>query len=144
MELSVPTEVVLASFIDQPLTVYFDSETNNIYFEYVYQSINISSSTNILTINFVSSEEIPISLIEVLRGPPGLSEEDTMYSKRVDFITDNLLYRGEAVVGSSESASQWRLRKIVLGVDGDVTEIWASGSALFDKQWSERLTYTYT
>ena len=72
------------------------------------------------------------------------SEEDTMYSKRVDFVTDNLLYKGEAVVGASESASVWRIRKIVIDTDGDVTETWASGTALFDKAWSDRLTLTYT
>lgn len=76
-------------------------------------------------------------------GPPGVSEEDIMYSKRIDFISDSELYRGEAAVGSAESSAVWRIRKIVIGNDGDVTETWASGTANFDKVWNDRVSFTY-
>lgn len=75
---------------------------------------------------------------------PAIGEEDMVYSKRIDFVSDAELYRGEAAVGSTEAAALWRIRKIVLAADGDVTETWASGTANFDKQWSLRATYTYT
>ena len=78
------------------------------------------------------------------QGAPGVSEEDVMYSKRVDFITDLELYRGEAAVGSSESSAVWRIRKVTLAIDGDVAEKWASGTALFDKVWADRASLTYT
>lgn len=71
------------------------------------------------------------------------NEEDIMYSKRVDFVSDNELYKAEAVVGASESAAVWRIRKMSLGVDGDVTETWASGDANFDKVWADRASLTY-
>lgn len=77
-------------------------------------------------------------------GPTGISEDDIVYSKRVDFVTDNLLYRGEALVGTSEAASLWRIRRVTIGVDGDVTEVWASGTANFDKVWDNRLLLIYT
>lgn len=77
-------------------------------------------------------------------GPPGISEEEIMYSKRIDFISDNELYRGEAAVGSAESSAVWRIRKIVIGNDGDVTETWASGTANFDKVWVNRTLLTYS
>lgn len=77
-------------------------------------------------------------------GSPGIVEEDIMYSKRVDFISDTELYRGEAAVGSSENLAVWRIRKIVLAGDGDVTETWAAGTALFDKIWADRVSLTYT
>ena len=67
-----------------------------------------------------------------------------VYSKRIDFVNDSVLYRGEASVGTLESAAAWRIRKIVLALDGDVTETWASGTALFDKIWSDRATYNYS
>jgi hypothetical protein len=72
------------------------------------------------------------------------SEEDTMYSKRIDFINDSTLYRGEAAVGSYENLEVWRIRKIAMSsIDGDITETWASGNALFNKIWVDRTTYTY-
>lgn len=78
------------------------------------------------------------------QGSPGVSEEDVMHSKRVDFITDLELYRGEAPVGSSENSAVWRIRKVTLAVDGDVVEKWASGTASFDKVWADRVSLTYT
>lgn len=93
------------------------------------------------------TEEILIQLAPILRGPPGPTgtyEDELMYSKRIDFITDNLLYKAEAAVGSSESAPVWRIRYITISNDSDVMEVWASGTAEFDKQWTERATYIYS
>jgi len=71
------------------------------------------------------------------------SDEEMPFAKRVDFISDNELYKGEAVVGTADTTNVWRIRKVVIGVDNDVTETWASGTATYDKRWSDRLTYTY-
>lgn len=73
-----------------------------------------------------------------------VSEDEMVYSKRVDFITESFLYKGEATVGSSEAATVWRIRKIVIGTDGDITETWASGSADFSQVWNNRLLLTYS
>jgi hypothetical protein len=81
-----------------------------------------------------------------VQGTSGLIEgEEIVYSKRVDFISDNLLYKGDATIGSLTSAPVWRIRQIsIASLDGDVTEIWAGGSALFDKVWDNRLNLTYS
>jgi hypothetical protein len=71
------------------------------------------------------------------------SDEEMPYAKRIDFITENELYRAEAAVGTLDSSPAWRIRKIVIGADNDVTETWAGGSALYDKVWNDRLSYTY-
>jgi hypothetical protein len=79
------------------------------------------------------------------QGPPGVSgEEDVPYSKRIDFVTENELYKGEAAVGSTETSTSWRIKKIVIAGDGDVAETWAGGTAQFDKTWSLRASYTYS
>lgn len=78
------------------------------------------------------------------QGPAGPSEEDNMYSKRIDFVTDTQIYKAEASVGSAESAAVWRIRFIQIYGDGDVTETWASGNSNFDKAWTDRATLTYT
>jgi len=78
-------------------------------------------------------------------GAPGLVEEEIVYAKRVDFISDETLYRGEANPGTLDGANVWRIRKINIAyIDGDVTETWADGSAAFTKVWDDRLSYTYT
>ncbi len=90
---------------------------------------------------------VPTVVVTGIMGPPGpagTSEEDMSYSKRVDFVSDSIIYRGEAVVGSSESSPVWRIRYITLGVDGDVSETWASGNANFDKVWADRALLSYS
>jgi hypothetical protein len=71
------------------------------------------------------------------------TDEEMPYAKRVDFITDNELYKGEAAVGSLETSSVWRIHKLVIGADGDVSETWASGVSTYTFKWSDRLIYTY-
>jgi len=104
----------------------------------------------------VSLTEAPVSVmvdnpaLSVLtvgiQGPPGVVEEEIVYAKRVDFSADgSYLYRAEAVPGTAESANVWRIRRIdIAQSDGDVTETWAEGNALFNKVWDDRLTYTYS
>ena len=77
------------------------------------------------------------------QGPPGIVEEQMVYSKRVDFISENLLYKGEASVGSSENLPVWRIQKIVIGNDGDVTITWADGNSNFDNVWVNHESLTY-
>jgi hypothetical protein len=76
-------------------------------------------------------------------GKPGVVEDDVPYSKRIDFIDDNNFYKGEAVPGTQETSTLWRISKVEIASDSDVTTTWASGNAEFDKAWSQRLTYTY-
>jgi len=77
-------------------------------------------------------------------GPPGAPSEDTiMYSKRVDFNGDTLLYKGEALPGTLDSAPNWRISKVEILSDGDVITTWASGSADFSFIWDNRAGYTY-
>ena len=65
-------------------------------------------------------------------------------TKRVDFINDNLLYVGEARAGSLTSAAVWQIRKVTIGTDGDIEEIFADGSADYTKIWDNRTSLTYS
>lgn len=69
---------------------------------------------------------------------------DESYSRRVDFVGDALLYRGEALPGASDTAAVWRIRRIEFAPDGDVTERCASGNAEFVNVWSDRATLEYS
>ena len=74
----------------------------------------------------------------------GAIEGDEVLSKRTDFVGETTIYKGEAQVGASEGSAVWRIRQLLIGVDGDVTEIWAGGTALYDEVWTSRLTYSYS
>lgn len=98
--------------------------------------VEIPTTTNV--VEEVVSTEVISETIPVLYG-----DEEVPYSKRVDFITDDLLYRGEAAPGTLTSQAAWRIRKITIGTDGDVTEQWADGNSQFNKVWDNRLSFTY-
>jgi len=118
--------------------------------EVVGGDVTVIETVDVGTVEVVTDRLVQIEILEFSPGPPGppgppgVSEDEMMYAKRVDMVSDNLLYRGEAVVGSPTSAAAWRVRRITIGVDGDVTEEWAGGNASFDKTWDGRLGYTYS
>lgn len=84
-------------------------------------------------------QELP--LIDTL---PVQGEEDMVYSKRIDFVGEDVLYRGEATVGTLENSATWRIRKVVIAADGDISETWADGVSTFNKQWTLRTSYNYS
>lgn len=88
-----------------------------------------------------------LEVIEIgIQGPqgiPGILEEEMVYAKRVDFISDSIVYRGEATPGSTDIEPVWRIHKLTMGTDGDMVETWANGSSKFDQIWSNRLSLTY-
>lgn len=88
------------------------------------------------------------SLMEIvtvgIQGPPGPSEEESVYAKRVDFVSDTLIYRGESAVGTANAQPLWRICRITIGSDDDVTEEWAGGTAAFDKAWTDRAALGYS
>ena len=74
-----------------------------------------------------------------------VSEDDVPYTKRIDFISNFELYRGEALPGSVESAAVWRIRYITIGTGfGDITELYADGDASFNNVWDDRLILSYS
>ncbi len=141
--------VVVNSTTDSVLSVSYSTNTVNTT---SVESVVVSNDAgNVITVGVDSAVLIEVEQPTVLvtglvgpAGPTGTPEDETMFAKRVDFVTDNEMYRGEAAVGSSENLAVWRIRKIVIGVDGDVTENWASGTANFDKVWADRTSLVYS
>jgi len=129
--------------LDRAVYLINDTYTMHIKLKRVSSTNNPSPTANIgvsdIHISFGTEGRVGIA------GPIGLpAEDEIMYEKRVDFITDNLLYRAEAIPGTLNSASVWRIRKITIAAsDNDVVETWADGTDTFNKVWDDRLTYTY-
>lgn len=76
-----------------------------------------------------------------IEGNPVITTE-LKYTKRVDFINDNLLYKGEAVIGTLPSDSEWRIVRINISNEGDIIEEYSSSS--FNQIWNNRLNLTYS
>lgn len=64
---------------------------------------------------------------------------------RIDFITDDLVYRGTAIPGSLDSSPVWAITKITFDTpnNGDVIAIWANGSNVANQIWDNHLFLTY-
>lgn len=87
-------------------------------------------------------QELPFG--DTVAGATGGVTEEPMFSKRVDSVSDTEMYKADAAVGSSESTGVWRISKVIFGIDGDVTVLWADGTDAFTKVWADRLTYSYS
>lgn len=82
-----------------------------------------------------------------IQGPPGVpgaaAESEMPYAERTDIVSDALIYKGQADPGALDAAPVWRIRRLTIGVDGDVTTQWADGDANFDNVWADRATLNY-
>ena len=79
--------------------------------------------------------------LDVAQGPSGVIGSD--YTVRFEQISSTQFYRAEAESGSAESSNVWRVHKIT--VTGSTVDIkWAGGSSAFDKNWTNRSSYTYS
>lgn len=96
---------------------------------------------NAVTLN---GDPITVNGSYVTAGTDQGADDMAVYTKRTDFISDSVFYQGEALPGSAESAAAWRIKRVTLGVDGDVTEVWAGGTAAFDKVWDDRAALSYS
>lgn len=100
---------------------------------------------SVLVYDAATKKFLPVPISSLGTGStPTTTDEEMPYAKRTDFISDNELYKGEASVGSPDGNPVWRIRKVVIGNDGDVTETWANGNAEYTNRWTDRLTLTYS
>jgi hypothetical protein len=64
------------------------------------------------------------------------------FTKQLDFVTDETLYKGEAEAGSGLDEAKWRISLIQI-TDDDASTTWAGGTTAFDKVWNNRTSYAY-
>lgn len=82
---------------------------------------------------------------DTVAGAGGATPEEEMaYAERTDIVGDELIYKGQASPGTADGAAFWRIRRLTLGLDGDVLTHWADGNANFDNVWDDRATLTYS
>lgn len=71
-------------------------------------------------------------------------ENELAQATRVDFVSDTVLYRGEADPGTATSSAFWRIRRITLNSEGDAITEWADGNANYDNVWDNRASLSYS
>lgn len=75
----------------------------------------------------------------------GNLSEKQMLASQVDFTNnETIIYRGEALPGTALSAGSWRIRRLTISPDNDVSTQWADGNDQFDNIWDDRLTLSYS
>lgn len=93
----------------------------------------------------LNGEDITVGgVLVTVNGGVATDEGEAVLTKRIDTVSDSLVYRGEAQPGTAESAPTWRIARIEFTQDGDVTELWAGGNAAFAFAWADRATLTYS
>lgn len=103
--------------------------------------INNIISSEVYTI--IVESDAPTIIIEGQPGPPGMSEDLMVYAKQYDFVGTDLIYKGEAVAGSSINSPVWRIKRTTISNDNDISDQWADGNADFDNVWADRLILSY-
>jgi hypothetical protein len=125
---------LLAFTIEEALGLSFDVKTSTLGFD-----------TTEASLSFEVQAPTPITF-EVLNFAAAINPEDVMppvYATRTDFVSASLAYVGEAAPGTLDSAPAWRIKRLTLGADDDVTTEWADGNANFDNAWSDRASASY-
>lgn len=69
---------------------------------------------------------------------------DPAYTKLLDQASATILYLGEAVPESAQSAPVWRIQKITFNASGDVDSVYYADGGLFDQIWNNRVSLIYS
>lgn len=119
-------------------------------------SIDVSAIADSIAIADVSGNKVTTTLVGSKRGldvniadltidksNDSIATESFEQSTRIDEASASVSYFGFAVVGSSESSSVWKIKR--LSVSGSITKLeYADGNISYDNQWSNRASLTYS
>ena len=111
--------------------------------------LNVDSDSGVVGIVERDIEVIRVADTQGLQGIQGIPGEqgpkgdEEVYSERIDFITDDFLYKGWADPGTLTSEPLWRILQVEIAADSDVAKKFADGDNNFDNVWDNRLSLTY-
>lgn len=73
------------------------------------------------------------------------TEDEVPYTEEVDFVGDDLVYRGWTSPGTTTNLPLWRIRRTrFVAPDDDVIHDWADGNGNFDNIWDDRAAKSYS
>lgn len=104
------------------------------------------SSNDVFMWDSLANQWVPRTVQEFAAVIIPILENDMnkQYNKLVDVIDPQNMYVGESIPGTATTAAGWRIKKITELVGGDMTILWANGSADFTNVWDNRLTLNYS
>lgn len=126
---------LLAFTIEEALGLSFDVKEAVLGFD-----------TSEASLSFEVQSPTPITF-EVLNFAAAINPEDVMppvYATRTDFASSTVIYVGEAVPGTLDADASWRIKRLTIAGDDDVTTEWASGAATFVNAWADRASLSYS
>jgi hypothetical protein len=113
-------------------------------------SLGTGNPNDVLVYVPASGGWVAKSVIDILNESevPVITTEQT-YTKRVDFysssaVTGDIIFKGEATIGTADASALWRVAKLTINIDGDVVEQYAGGNGNFENVWNDRATLTYS
>jgi hypothetical protein len=65
------------------------------------------------------------------------------YAERIDEASSTVTYFGKAVIGTADAGTVWQIKRLTETGTVVLTE-WADGDALFNNQWSNRASLSYS
>jgi hypothetical protein len=77
------------------------------------------------------------------KGDTGGGGGGGVYTRRADEVSDDLIYIGDADVGSATSAAVWRIAKATF-TNNAAVRTYADGDQDFDNIWDNRASYIYS
>jgi hypothetical protein len=103
------------------------------------------STNDVFMWDSLSNQWVPRTVQEFAAVILPILENDlnTQYNKLVDVIDPLTMYVGEALPGTATSSPTWRIKKITEISGGDISVLWADGSADFSRIWDNRATLNY-
>lgn len=80
-----------------------------------------------------------------LTGSPGDGVAQTTRTDTIDpTAIPEITYRGDAPAGTLTSAAAWRIQRMQVDADSDITILWADGDTSYDNIWDNRLSISYS
>lgn len=89
---------------------------------------------------------LAVTLVDTLGAPVapgggGSPAAEIIYTKRIDQVSDTVIYVGETIPGTPTSTAFWRIKRITM-VGVDIVVEWANDGQLASK-WDDRASLLY-
>jgi len=139
-DLNIPVSIIEEAIQAGPEqdNVVVEQKDDFLLIKSIQENIKVDDQPDILDLHF---SEVLINN-NTLELPADL---EMPYAQQVDFVNEDVIYKGWAETGTITSLPLWRIQKITfVGTDEDVTIEWADGNGNFDNVWDSRAGLTYT
>lgn len=92
-----------------------------------------------------------VSVVTVATQGPSAQDLSMQYRQLVDFVNDTpvagqtTIYKGWSIPGGgATSVAVWKVQKLVLNAEDDITSSGFAPGAVFDQVWDDRLSLVYS